>query len=152
MDEREAGTIFRDTLSILTMGREGAWTDTLPDLPGGDAYVSDFGPIFGLRLGRISAMAVSPREIFYGAQDAGGIRRIAPDLTTVGIIQPLGAPEPVTEAVTEAWEASKDTRMPPDGLIGATGAAYPDTLPTYRDLVAGREGWLWVQDPVRPGP
>lgn len=148
-------TAYRRSVSLLLLDAEGQPTDSLVGLPAMDVMSPERprGPTLALRLARAAVFAVHPDGVYYGAQDSTGIVKFGASLEPTAVISPITRPAPVTDQVREADRAMRDDRahMPPDGIVGATVDAYPPEMPSFGDLVDGRDGRLWVEDPVRPG-
>jgi hypothetical protein len=60
-------------------------------------------------------------------------------------------PQQVTEAARSAWQAATDVMIPLGGTVPVYGPEYAPQMPTYRHIVAGTDGRVWLQDPDRPG-
>jgi len=148
-------TAYRRTASLLLLDESGAVLDSAVGLPAWDAMTSsrERGPTLGLRLSRAAVFAVDGSGIYYGGQDSTGITKYGASLEPTTEVSPITVAEPVTDEVRAAFDAMEADRahMPPDGIIGSTVDAYPEYMPAFRDIVAGRDGRLWVEDPERPG-
>lgn len=149
------GTPYRAAVTLLLLDAGGRPSDSVADLPAGDlmAPATPRGPYLGLRFARTAVFAVTPHGVYYGGQDGTGVIRFDAALGRVGATRTLTRPDPVAADVEAAYRAVLDegADRPPDGVVPATVAAFPDSLPAYGDLVAGTDGRLWVQDPSRPG-
>jgi len=73
-------------------------------------------------------------------------------LDEVATIRTITRPEPLTEEDREAdrrmW--AERSQWAYDGGGGAISDAYGPVMPAFGDLVAGRDGRVWVEDPDRP--
>jgi len=149
------GTAYRRRMTLLIMDAEGEPTDSVMGLRGWDS-MSPSGPrrpTIALRLFRDAAFAVGPDRVFYGAQDSTGITVFTRDLSPIGSITPITRAAPTGEEERAAYDAMVEdgAHMPPDGIVSSTVDVYPAQMPAYKDIVAGRDGRLWVEDPIRPG-
>lgn len=152
------GDRVRITVKLVRFDGTGQPRDSLVDLPASDAIrpaQSAATPTTALRLRRRAVFAVHPRGVFYSGQDEAGIVGFDTTLAQTDVFVPLTRPEPVTRAVQAAYDEMVDNgdhRPPDDMSAGAPPpAAYAPMMPAHGELIAGRDGQLWVQDPVRPG-
>src|SRR5690606_11055749 len=75
-----------------------------------------------------------------------------PDLRPLRRVPTITEPAPVTNAVRRRWDETRSVLSPPDGVLPVYGEEYAAAMPAaYRDIVAGTDGRVWVQDPDRPG-
>jgi 6-bladed beta-propeller len=143
------------TLHLLDSA--GRHLDSVPRLPAADAIAGPDPrrPSTAMRLRRTAVIAVHPGGIFYGGQDDAGVIEYDRGLNRVGVTTALTRAEPVTESARNAFQAMADrgAHRPPDDLTqGAPPPpGYAPVMPAFGDIVAGRDGRLWVQDPLRPG-
>jgi hypothetical protein len=150
-----AGSRYRSKATLLILdGGSGEPIDSIV-LPGIDmlAPPSPAGPMMPLRLNRNAVFAVGSRSIFYGGQDGAGIIEFDGTLNRVSVIEPVTSPEAVTAEVMSRFDEIVElgADIPRGGIAGLIAGVYPDSMPAFGDLIAGRDGKLWVQDPVRPG-
>jgi hypothetical protein len=138
-------------VAIFRFDGTGVPSDSLVGLPGWEGVMeAGVAARRSLRLGRGYALAVFPGSIVYGAQDASGLFELGLSLDTTRFIQTITKEEPVTPAVEEEWENGRYLRLVPGGVSPAYGRAYASHMPAYQDIMAGTDGTLWVQDPIRP--
>ena len=150
-----AGSRYRSKATLLILdGGSGEPIDSIV-LPGIDmlAPPSPAGPMMPLRLNRSSVFAVGSRSIFYGGQDGAGIIEFDGTLNRVSVIAPITSPEAVTAEVMARFDeiVEQGADIGRGGVAGMIAGSYPDSMPAFGDLIAGSDGKLWVQDPVRPG-
>lgn len=149
------GTLYRTTDAILLLDESGQPVDSIVGLPASDmrAPPTPSGPYLGLRLQRNAVISVLPDGVVYGGQDAAGLIELDGALERVGVTTTVTRPEPVTEEVKQAYQAMMDAGddKPPEGIGTSSVDEYPDSMPAFGAVLAGRDGRLWVEDPVRPG-
>lgn len=155
MEPDTAGS-FPQRYSLLTFDEEGNPTDSVLELRGGRVIRTEASSLpmldRGPRLGHKAVIAVLPDRIAYGNQSGEGIAEFPVDLTAPRTLPTITEPEPVTDAIRREWEDMRaDLRLYFSGACGKglCAEAYSETMPAYGDLVAGRDGSLWVQDPYR---
>lgn len=159
IDERPSvppGTRYRANATLLLLdGTTGELVDSVASLPAVDLLAPPSPRALGvpLRLARRARFAVLPTRVYYNGQDTAGIIELDSTLARVGVIRPIADAAPVTSAVKQAYEkmVSKHESVPRGGVGPVLADVYPPMLPAFGDLVWGRGGRLWVQDPVRPG-
>lgn len=153
--DARAGQVVRGTSTLLLFDPvDGSVLDSVAGLPGQESSVERRGDRLvrrAARLARTPRVAVSGDRIYVSGQDEDGIRVFGPDLEPRAGFRTRTEPEPVTEEVERAWEDSRELLGPPDGILPAYGSSYAPRMPAHGDLIAGSDGRLWVEDPVRPG-
>ncbi len=147
-------THYRGTASIVLLTPEGEVAASIEDLPGFDLLSSarEDGRARGVRMSRHPVFAVHPDRIYFGAQDDLGIVEFDATLDQVGAIRTITRSAPLTEANREADRQMwiQRAQWAYDGGGGAVGNDYGPFMPAFGDLVAGRDGRVWVEDPDRP--
>jgi 6-bladed beta-propeller len=140
--------------SIFRLDSYGQPVDSITGLPAADAavelLVADRFARKPLRLGRSAVAAVFSRSFIYGRQDDSGLLSFGPRLRQRGSITIMTRGKAVSDSLRQRWEVMKEA-----GDLAATGSAmgpiysreFADTTPSFGDVLAGRDGWLWVQDP-----
>jgi hypothetical protein len=144
---------FRMTMSLVLIDSTGQRSDSVSGLPGADQVaLGQRGPFVNARLGRGARFAVRDDRIFYGAQDSTGIVAFGPDLERFAVTRTITTTSPITDAAKREFEAMRGAMddRPPDGVGAVFGPAWAPEMPAFGDIVAGRDGRLWVQDPPRP--
>lgn len=156
--ERDAtappNTLARGTASIVLLTPEGEVATSIDGLPAFD-FLSperDGRRARGVRMSRQPVFAVHPDRIYYGGQDQEGVIAFDSTLEQVGTIPTITRQEPLTEEAREADERMWDERAQwaYDGGGGTVSDNYAPVMPAFGDLVAGRDGRVWVEDPDRP--
>ena len=153
-DDIPSGTPYRTTASLILYSPSGEVLDSLSGLPASDVRspTRERGPTLSLRLSRNAVFAVAEDRVYYGGQDGRGIVEYDTDLVPQRTINTVTRPEPVTPEVRAEDQRMRDERayVAVGGITGATVDGYAPLLPAFRDLIAGRDGRLWVEDPERP--
>jgi hypothetical protein len=152
----EFGGQFWETDTLLLLDATGQRVDSLVGLRRVEVRETPNTPtdrIGGLRLRRMASLAVYPEGIYYGAQDSPRIIVFDHSLRQVDTIGTITEPAPVTEEVKRAFQAMVDegAQYPTATVIrGFPSEDYAPAMAAYGDLIAGRDGALWVEDPLRP--
>jgi hypothetical protein len=153
----------RMTASILLVDDRARVVDSISGLPADDAAPEPRagtrpvrGSFRGFRFERKAVFAVHPEGVYYGGQHEARVTDFDRTLSAIGFTATLTRPEPVTEEVKRAFEkaaADGAHNSPPDDITrGAPPPAdYAPVMPAFGDIIAGRDGRLWVEDPIRPG-
>ena len=152
----EEGMRYRATVTLLRLdGNTGVPLDSIIDLPATDmlAPPTPGGPYLTLRLRRAAVFAVHAGGVFYGGQDEAGIIEFDSALKRVSVTETITRSEPVTQEMKNAFQEMMDEGedIPEGGVGPANAAEYAPSMPAFGDIVMGRDGRLWVQDPIRPG-
>jgi hypothetical protein len=151
----EFGGQFWATNTIFLLDATGQRVDSLVGLPWSEVRESHsptdrIGPP---RLRRSASLAVHAEGIYYGAQDKSRIIAFDGSLRQVDTIRTITEPEPVTEEAKRTFQAMVDegAQWPAGSVMrGFPSDDYAPAMAAYGDLIAGRDGALWVQDPLRP--
>lgn len=148
-----------ETNTLFLLDGTGQRVDSLVGLPWrevrenphqqmADRWIGD------LRLGRSASLAVSSERIYFGAQDKPRIIVFDGNLRQVDTIRTITEPEPVTEEAKRTFQAMVDegAQWPGGSVMQGflSDQHYAAAMAAYGDLIAGRDGALWVQDPLRP--
>jgi hypothetical protein len=145
----------RQTMSLLIVDSAGQPVDSVTGLPGVDvAFATPGGPGTAMRLARSAVFAVHPGGVFYGGQDDAGIVEFDRGLDRVAVTTTITRAEPITDEAKRAFQTMLDQgahRPLGAGIIPLMGQEYAPAMPAFGDLLWGRDGRLWVQDPLRPG-
>ncbi len=143
--------IQRLTITLVRLRADGTVVDSVSGLPGIEVLrQANRRMMFSVRMERAGVVAVLANGIAYGDQEAAEFIEFAPDFSIRRRVTSFSKPEPVTAAMKQRWESSRQV-MVPDGGVGAIfGAEYAEAAPAYRDIVGGTDGRIWVQDPARP--
>ena len=162
---------YRDTVSALHYGPEGAVRDTIARFPGaeteqmtlsiGGQSISAPMPV---PLGRQSVTAAEGRRFYLAQNNTWEIEVRELDGRLVRLIRLKAAPRPLTpehiaahrKAQLDQIEAMPAMRsMPPAFKTQLTArieqARYPATLPFVSSLLVDAEGRLWAQEVPPPG-
>lgn len=143
--------IHRQGFTIVRLTADGALVDSIAGLPGFEGIVRvDRRPVFAARLGRAPVIAILTDGIAYGGQESAEFTEFTADLKVRRRVATFSKPELVTAALKERFESGRGVMFPNGGVVGAFGADYADSAPAYKDIVAGADGRIWVQDPARP--
>lgn len=152
--EGREGT-HRAAVDLFTWDPARGVLDSVHALPGRDLPELEpaGGPAGTVRLSRDFVVAVFPGGVYHGSQDAAGIVLRDAALRVRDTLAVAAASEPVTSDARAEFEAmmEDDAHVPAGGVGPIFSDAYAPAMPTYGDLIAGDDGRLWVQDPIRPG-
>lgn len=102
-----------------------------------------------VRIGRTTTAAVVNGALVVGDQMKPEIVEYDRNLRPIRRIPTRTAPAPVTDSIVNAWVATANNRQnfPINGITPVYGPYHADFLPAFRDIVAGTDGRIWVQDP-----
>lgn len=153
--DAEPGSKYRARVTLMLLdGRSGLPVDSIV-VAGVDmlAPTQPREPTPPLRLHRNAVFAVDSTSVFYGAQDETGIYEFDSQLATIHQLHTLTSAQPVTRDVRQRFEEAQQTGADvPKGGIGQWNAPeFVDNMPAFGDIVMGRDGRVWIQDPIRPG-
>jgi len=146
---------YRTTNTLLLLDQTGRASDSVAGLPALDMEAEAIlrGRLNALRLSRAAVFAVHPQGVFYGGQDTAGILEFDAQLDRIRTTRPITGPAPVTSEAREEFQRTLEdaAHVGTGGVVPVQGNGYAPSMPAFGDLVAGRDGRLWVQDPARPG-
>ena len=151
-DGGSPGEVGRATTPLLLIDSEGRAVDSIPDLPDFDFRVPSGSNrrVSGLRMGRIAVFAVLPDRILYGAQDEAGVLEFDESLEQIGVTETVTRPQPISDTEEAEFQAMLDAGGHIAGSIGpAYTSSYAPIAPAFRDIIGGRDGNVWVEDPYR---
>jgi hypothetical protein len=145
----------RTTTTLLLVDDSGRRVDSVMGLPARDVASPDDAraPTVVPRLTRDAVFAVHPEGVYYGGQDDAGVQGFDAQLERRDVVRTVTRPDPVTDAMKSAFQAMVDAgaHMPAGGIGPVLADVYAPEMPAFGDLIAGRDGRLWVEDPLRPG-
>ena len=170
MNQERQGS-YRDTVSALRYGPDGAVRDTIARFPGAEMEQmamsmggQSFSAPMPVPLGRQSVTAAQGDQFYLAQNDAWEIEVRGLDGRLVRLIRIKTNPRPLTPADIAAHrkaqldqiEAIPAMRsMPPAFKAQLTArieqAKYPATLPFVSSLLVDSEGHLWAQEVPPPG-
>lgn len=162
---------YRDTVSALRYGPDGAVRDTIARFPGAEMEQmamsmggQSFSAPMGVPLGRQSVTAAQGDRFYLAQNDAWEIAVRDLDGKLVRLIRLRADARPLTpdliaahrKAQLEQMEGISAMRsMPPAFKTQITArieqAKYPATLPFVSSLLIDSEGYLWAQEVPPPG-
>lgn len=142
--------IARAKLTLYRLGEDGELLDSLSGLHGIETGATPRGRRL-VRMGRTSNVAVVAGRIVVADQANPYYSEYDAKLKPVRRVRTITQPQPWTNELKKKWEASRQVMIPQGGVIGAFGPDYGPELPSFRDVVAGTDHRLWIQDPDRPG-
>lgn len=162
---------YRDTVSALRYGPDGAVRDTIARFPGAEMEQmamsmggQSFSAPMAVPLGRQSVTAAQGDRFYLAQNDAWEIEVRDLDGKLVRLIRLRAAARPLTpdliaahrKAQLEQMEGLPAMRsMPPAFKTQITArieqAKYPATLPFVSSLLVDSEGHLWAQEVPPPG-
>lgn len=102
------------------------------------------------RLGRGTALAVVGDRLMVGDQTLPFVSEYAPNLTPQARVETITRPVVVGDSIRAAWTRIEVAGQltPTNGVLAVFASVYAPQTPSFRDLVAGADGRLWVQDPL----
>ncbi|MGH7471748.1 MAG: hypothetical protein ACRENP_27675, partial [Longimicrobiales bacterium] len=143
--------VQRRPITFYRLNANGESLDSLRGLLGNEVSVGASGPARTLRMARVGVMAMLPDRLVFGDQSEAAYVEFGPDLRQLRKTTTITRPEAVTPEIERQWEATKDVVMAEGGTLPVLATSFASHMPAYRDLVAGTDARLWVQDPFRPG-
>jgi hypothetical protein len=152
---RNPGRVSRDSglhrrqLSLYRFNAAGALLDSLT-IPGTeDRVIPGARTQQAMRLARTTVVAVSADRLVVGDQTAPWLVEYDAGLKVARRTPTVTAPLPVTDSIRAAWTRVAVARemAPTNGVLAAFGDFYSDSMPAFRDLVAGTDRRIWAQDP-----
>jgi hypothetical protein len=142
--------IHRRAITLYRIAPAGSITDSLTGLRGNETSVRAGQPSRLVRMARMGVVAVLPDRIAFGEQDSASYVEYGMDLQPIRSVATITKPEPITEESKRAWDLGQAVLIPRGGVAPAHAGDYATGMPAYRDMVAGIDGRVWVQDPSRP--
>ncbi|MEW5926167.1 MAG: hypothetical protein AB1941_01650 [Gemmatimonadota bacterium] len=153
---------YRDTLTYVVLGNDGALADTLGRFPGTE-MIGIGGPGAGLLLrplpfGRTTSAAVHEGRVYISTGDRYEIGAYSPGTGLQAVIRADRDPVPVTQQdirdyrealVTLGGDGGARQDRQRDQLLDE--APYPETMPPLTALEVDAEGNLWAEEPRKPG-
>jgi hypothetical protein len=146
--------VQRRTTALYKMTDSGTITDSIVGLPGYEVFVRSENsgpPEFTPRFPRGAVVAVHRDRIIFGAQDAPSFLEISSDFRSRVERRTVTEPQPVTPELQSEWVATRPVLTPRGGVIPVYADAYSPATPAYKDIIAGSDGRVWIQDPELPG-
>lgn len=153
---------YRDTLTYVVLGNDGAITDTLGRFPGTE-MIAIGSPSAGLLVrplpfGRTTSAAVHEGRVYISTADRYEVAAYSPDTGLQSVFRADRDPMPVTQQdirdyrealVTLGGDGGARQDRQRDQLLDE--APYPETMPPLTALEVDAEGNLWVEEPRKPG-
>jgi hypothetical protein len=139
--------------TLLTVDASGAVQDSVGGLFAGEVEIDPDGNIRrGLRFRRFAFTAVLADGVAYGNQLEPAFDVYDAALRHIGQVTAGEPGAPVTDEDRERWSTEKASLVP-DGSrrFPSYGRLAAPVHPAYGDVVAGRDGDVWVQDAERIG-
>lgn len=162
---------YRDTVSFIRFGADGAALDTLVRLPGMEMVpmaMSFGGQSFNspspAPLGRNTLVAARRGEVWFATNDGYELRVLGLDGAVQRLVRVLGPGRSVSaddqtahrQEMVEAFESGPAAGMVPPAMKEQirrhfADVAYPAVFPPVSELRFGDDGHLWVLETPSPG-
>lgn len=143
--------VSRGSITLYRLNPNGQIRDSLTGLRGLETAPAPRGGRRPVRLARKGVVAIVGDHVVFGSQETADLIEYDKNLVESGRIVTTSKPNALSTSHKRLWEAKEKELVPLGGVIASFSEEYAPALPAYRDIVAGSNGDVWVQDPERPG-
>jgi hypothetical protein len=140
----------RRSLTLYRFEMGGKLLDSLTVPANEDRVIPGARVPQAIRMGRTTGVAIVGDRIVVADQTKPHIEELTPDLKFARRTPTLTKPAVLSDSVRDAWTRVAVTRTmtPANGVLAVYGDFYPESTPAFRDVLAGSDRSVWVQDPA----